>query len=80
MTNILRHVAEAIPPARQGKLPSSHRHCYQYLNGAKLRTSNMQNDDSIVGLPDVLRTILYLQYKVVPTQSAMRIMLHVLKI
>jgi len=44
MTSILRHVAEAFPPARQAgdnpKLPSSHRHCYQYLNGAKLRLSD----------------------------------------
>jgi len=28
------------------KLPSSHRHCYQYLNGAKLRLSDLHNDDS----------------------------------
>jgi len=28
------------------KLPSSHRHCYEYLNGAKLRLSDLHNDDS----------------------------------
>jgi len=27
-------------------LPSSHRHCYQYLNGAKLRLSDLHNYDS----------------------------------
>ena len=28
------------------KQPSSHRHCYQYLNGAKPRLSDPPNDDS----------------------------------
>jgi len=28
------------------KLPSSHRHCCQYLNGAKLCLSDLHNDDS----------------------------------
>jgi len=28
------------------KHPSSHRHCYQYLNGAKLCLSDLNNDDS----------------------------------
>ena len=28
------------------KQPSSHRHCYQNLNGAKLRFSDLPNDDS----------------------------------
>jgi len=28
------------------KLPLSHLHCYQYLNGAKLLLSNLHNDDS----------------------------------
>jgi len=28
------------------QLPSSHLHCYQYLNGAKLRLSDLHNDDS----------------------------------
>ena len=28
------------------KQPSSHRHCYQYLNGAKQRLSDLANDDS----------------------------------
>jgi len=49
MTSILRHAAEAFPPARQGTIinsQSSHRHCYQYLNGAKLRLSDLHNDDS----------------------------------
>ena len=49
MTSILWHIAEAFPLAMQGdnpKQPSSHRHCYQYLNGAKLRLSDPPNDDS----------------------------------
>jgi len=28
------------------KLPPSHRHCYQYLNGGQLRLSDLHNDDS----------------------------------
>ena len=28
------------------KQPSSHRHCYRHLNGAKLRLSDLSNDDS----------------------------------
>ena len=28
------------------KQPSSHQHCYQDLNGAKLRPSDLPNDDS----------------------------------
>jgi len=28
------------------KQPSSHRHCCQYLSGAKLRLSDLHNDDS----------------------------------
>ena len=42
MTSVLWHIAEAFPPARQTdnpKQPSSHRHCYQYLNDAKLHLS-----------------------------------------
>jgi len=49
MTSILRHVAEAFPSAWQGtvlKLPSSHRHCCQYLNGATLRLNDLHKDDS----------------------------------
>jgi len=56
MTSILRHVAEAFPPAigrrvrlyilDNPKLPSSNRNCYQYFNGAKLCLSDLHNDDS----------------------------------
>jgi len=28
------------------KLPSSHQHCYQYLNGAKVRLFDLHSDDS----------------------------------
>jgi len=52
MTSILRHVAEAFPPARQAAILNSHRvidgslgfatNCYQYLNGAKLRLLSSQ--------------------------------------
>jgi len=71
---ILRHVAEAFPTARQGtiKLSSSHQYCYKYLNGAKLRLSDLHNDDSkaqviahrpwpaltaVVGLPDAVKRL-----------------------
>jgi len=47
MTSILRHVAEALPPARQGTMLNSHRVigiAKKYLNGAKLRLSDLHND------------------------------------
>jgi len=49
MTKILRHDAEAFPPDKQETIPNNHRvngNCYQYVNGAKLRISDLPNDDS----------------------------------
>jgi len=57
MTSILRHVAEAFPPARQGKIQNSHR-----AIGIATNTSVVQNCALVtyimmtadVGLPDAV--------------------------
>ena len=56
ITSILRHIAEAFPPARQGTILNNHRVISIANNistfGAKLHLSDLFNDDSKVGLPD----------------------------
>jgi len=46
MTSILRNGAEVFIPARQGSILNFNRVISQYLNGAKLRLSDLHNDDS----------------------------------
>jgi len=56
MTSILRHIAETFSAARHVTILNSHRviaiatntnhrHCYQYLNRAQLRLSDLHDDE-----------------------------------